>query len=246
MMPARNSTMLTPITMDTKLHPLRAVRAVRRLLADPDDTAQVFAIFRAMRGKSGLRAFRRFASSPTGAQVIREKRHLLDTLSDRARLQALPHASFGRIYFDFTEQEQLRADGLVQASQSWETDPAPPDFELYRERMRDAHDLTHVLTGYGRDPLGEICLLAFMHAHNRNSGAALIVLMSLKRMPRPARPAVFEAWRHGRKARWFQDQDFEALLPRALAQVRHDLAIADPGLYRALSLPTKSMAMPSA
>jgi ubiquinone biosynthesis protein COQ4 len=70
--------------------------------------------------------------------------------------------------------------------------------------------------------------------------------MSLKRMPRPARRAVFEAWRNGRKARWFQDQDFEALLPRPLTEVRRELAIAEPGRYRALSPPTKSMPMPSA
>lgn len=220
--------------IDTRLRPFDAIRAVRRLLANPEDTAQVFAIFRAMRGKSGLRVFRRFAASATGAQVIRERRRLLDTLSDRARLQALPEESFGRTYFNFMEQEQLTAEGLVAASQSWETDPVPPEVELFRERMRDAHDLTHVLTGYGRDPLGEICLLAFMHAHSRNPGMALIVLMSLKAMPRQARRAVLEAWRNGRKARWLQDQDFEALLPRPLAQVRQEIQIADPARYRAV------------
>jgi ubiquinone biosynthesis protein COQ4 len=218
--------------IDTRLRPFDAIRAVRRLLANPEDTSQVFVIFRAMRGKSGLRVFRRFAASPTGAQVIREKRRLLDTLSDRAQLAALPDGSFGRTYSHFMEQEQLTAEGLVAASQSWEKDSVPPEVELFRERMRDAHDLTHVLTGYGRDPLGEICLLAFMHAHSRNPGMALIVLMSLKGMPRQARRAVFEAWRNGRKARWLQDQDFEALLPRPLADVRREIQIADPVQYR--------------
>jgi ubiquinone biosynthesis protein COQ4 len=133
------------------------------------------------------------------------------------------------------EEEQLTAEGLVAASQSWETDPVPADVQLFRERMRDAHDLTHVLTGYGRDPLGEICLLAFMYAHTRNRGAALIVLMSLARMPRAPRRAVFEAWRNGRKARWLQDQDFEALLPRPLDELRRELGIAEPVRYRAIA-----------
>jgi ubiquinone biosynthesis protein COQ4 len=221
--------------MDTRLRPLAAIRAVRRLLANPDDTSQVFAIFRALRGKSGLRAFRRFAASPTGARVLQERRRLLDSLSDRAGLASLPDGSYGRAYFDFMDQEQLSAEGLVMASQSWETDPVPPDMELFRERMRDAHDLTHVLTGYGRDPLGEVCLLAFMYAHNRNAGAGLIVLMSLLKMPRVARRAVYEARRNGRKARWLSDQDFEALLLRPLTQVRRELAIADPLRYRVLA-----------
>ena len=226
--------MLAQATIDTRLRPFEAVRAVRQLLANPEDTSQVFTIFRAMRGKSGLTAFRRFAASPTGAQVIGEKRSLLDTLSDRMALAALPDKSFGHTYFNFMEEEQLTADGLVQASQSWENDPVPPAFELFRARMRDAHDLTHVLTGYSRDPLGEICLLAFMYAHTRNPGAALIVLMSLKGMAHAPRRAVFEARRNGRKARWLQDQDFEALLPRPLGDVRHELNIAEPGRYHAV------------
>lgn len=224
--------MTADATIDTGFRPFAAIRAVRRLQANPEDTSQVFTIFRAMRGKSGLKAFRRFAASPTGARVIAEKRRLLDSLSDRAGLTALPADSVGRRYFAFMEKEKLTAEGLVQASQSWESDPVPAEMELFRERMRDAHDLTHVLTGYGRDGLGELCLLAFMHAHHRNPAAALIVLMNLGRIPRPARRAVFEAWRNGRKARWLQDQDFEALLPRPLEEVRRELHIATPDIYR--------------
>lgn len=227
--------MPTQATIDTSFRPLEAIRAVRRLQANPQDTSQVFTIFRALRGRSGINTFRRFAASPTGARVIREKRRLLDTLSDRAQLAGLPKESFGRCYFDFMEKEQLTAEGLVQASQSWETEPVPPEVELFRARMRDAHDLTHVLTGYGRDRLGELCLLAFMHAHNRNLGALLIVMMSLRRIPRPARRAVIQAWRNGRKARWLQDQDYEALLPRPLEEVRRELHIADPSRYRAVT-----------
>ena len=217
---------------DTRLHPLEAVRAVSRLFAT-GDTKEIFTIFRALRGRSGVRAFSRFCASPTGSAVLRERRRLLDTLTDRARLAALPQGSVGRTYFDFMEEENLSAEGLVQASQNWDHDPVPPDFALYRERMRDAHDLTHVLTGYGRDPLGEICLLAFMYAHSRNLGMALIVAMGWPRLPPAGRRAVTEGWRNGRKTRWLQDQDFEALLPRPLQAVRRELGIADPLRYRA-------------
>jgi ubiquinone biosynthesis protein COQ4 len=227
--------MLAQATIDTSLHPFEAVRAVRRLLANPEDTSQVFAIFRALRGKSGLNAFRRFAASPTGARIIREKRRLLDTLSDRARLAALPQKSFGRCYFNFMEEEQLTAEGLVEASQSWETDPVPADVQLFRERMRDAHDLTHVLTGYGRDPLGELCLLAFTYTHTGNLGMALIVLIGYLQINSwPVRHAVLEAWRHGRAARlWFPDTDWESLLPQQLEDLRRRFAIAAPTAYHA-------------
>lgn len=225
--------MLSQSTIDTSLHPLDAVRAVRRLF-QTGDTKEVFAVFRALRGKSALRAFRRFAASPTGALVLSERRCLLDRLSDHAALRALPPQSVGRAYLAFMEEEQLSAAGLVDAS-NWDQDPVPADLGLYRERMRDAHDLTHVLTGYGRDPLGEVCLLSFMYAHTRNLGMALIVVMSMPQLPRAARRAVFQAWCNGRKARWLQDQDFEALLAMPLGEVRGALNIADPGLYRAIA-----------
>ena len=89
-----------------------------------------------------------------------------------------------------TEEENLSADGLVQASQEWDNDPVPADMQFYRERMRDSHDLTHTVTGYGRDPLGEMCLLAFMYAHTRNLGMAFIIGMNWLRLPKFAKAAV--------------------------------------------------------
>jgi ubiquinone biosynthesis protein COQ4 len=219
---------------DTRLHPLTPMRAVRALKANPEDTSQIFTIFRALRGRSGEKIFRRFAAGPTGQAILREQRDLLAVLENRAALAALPDGSMGRAYFDFMEQEKLTADGLVTASQSWEQDVVAPDVNLFRNRMRDAHDLTHILTGYGRDPLGELCLLAFMNRHSKNPGQLLIVAMNWTQLPKPARAAVFQAWRGGAKARWFQDLDYEALLARPLEEVRRELAVPSPTRYRAL------------
>jgi ubiquinone biosynthesis protein COQ4 len=219
---------------NTRLHPLVAIRAVRALKANPEDTSQIFVIFRALRGRSGVRLFRRFAASPTGAAILREKRDLLPVLENRAALAALPAGSMGRAYFDFMEQEKLTADGLVTASQSWEQDVVAPDVDRFRNRMRDAPDLTHILTGYGRDPLGELCLLAFMNRHSKNAGQLLIVAMSWTRLPKTARAAVIQGWRNGAKARWFQDLNYEALLARPLEDVRRDLNIPAPTRYRAV------------
>src|SRR5436190_14484723 len=96
---------------DTRLRPLEAIRSVSRLFAT-GDTREIFAIFRALRGRSGVRAFRRFAASHTGSAVLGERRRLLDTLTNRASLSALPQGSVGRGYFDFMEEENLSADGL--------------------------------------------------------------------------------------------------------------------------------------
>ena len=225
--------------IDTRLRPLEAWRAFRRLMNNPGDTREVFTIFRALRGASGVKAFRRFAASPTGAGILARQPSLLAALSDRAALAKLPEGSVGRAYLAFVEEENLSAEGLVEASRvsDWDTDAAPEAMDFFRKRMRDSHDLNHILTGYGRDPLGELCLLAFMYRHTRNPGMAFMVVMAWSRLPPVARAAVKEGWRNGAKARWFQDLDYEALLPRSLADVRAELGIAAPAAYAALMTP---------
>jgi ubiquinone biosynthesis protein COQ4 len=218
-------------TIETRLRPLTAIRAVRALHADPEDTRQIFVIFRALRGKSGVRLFARFRSSPNGQRILADQRSLLSVLSDRDYLARLPEGSVGRTYLDFMEAENLSAEGLVMASEG-DDETVAPDVALFRTRMRDAHDLTHILTGYGRDPLGELCLLAFMNRHSKNPGQLLIVAMSWSRMPKVARAAVWEAYRHGGKARWFQDLDYEALLVRPLDDLRRELGVLSPARYQ--------------
>ena len=225
---------MTAAAIDTRLHPLTALRAVRALMADPEDTRQIFVIFKALRGKSGIKTFQRFIASDTGKRIVAEKRALLDTLNDRTALAQLPEGSMGRAYFDFMERENLTADGLVAAAVDWENEPVSDDVKLFRERMRDAHDLTHILTGYGRDGLGEMCLLAFMNRHSHNLGQLFVIAMNWPRLPKAWRAAIVQAWRNGRKAHWFQNLDFEALLPRNLEDVRRELNIPAPTQYQAV------------
>ncbi len=220
-------------TIETRIRPVTALRAVRALQANPEDTRQIFVIFRALRGKSGVRLFERFRASPTGRRILAQRRSLLPLLCDRAYLSELPRGSVGRCYLDFMDAENLSAEGLVTASDGDELTPSP-EVQLFRERMRDAHDLTHILTGYGRDALGELCLLAFMNRHSRNPGQLLIVAMSWSRMPKEARRSVWEAYRQGGKARWLHDQEYEALLGRPLDMVRQELGILPPSRYQRL------------
>lgn len=216
---------------DDRLHPLTAMRAIRVLLAT-GDTRQIFVILRAMRGQTVNRNFRRFAQSPMGRAILDERRDIYSVLTDRAALRALPGGSLGRAYLAFMEEEDLSAQALVQASQSWEQDPVPPDIDLFRTRMRELHDVSHVVTGYGRDPLGELCLLAFTYRQQGNLGRLMIVVMAWGRLPKAARRAVFEAWRNGKTCGWLADQDWEALLARPLDEVRRTLSVPAPAAYR--------------
>jgi ubiquinone biosynthesis protein COQ4 len=227
--------MAVQVVGDTRLRFFEAMRAVRKLIATPGDTSQVFVIFRAMRGRSGQRGFRRFRESPIGQAVLRERRDLFPLLTDREGLRRLPPGSLGRTYLDFVEAENLSAQGLVEASQDWDNDPQPAEVELFRRRMRELHDVNHTVTGYGRDQLGELCLLTFMYRQQGNLGMLLIVIMAWSRVPRRARKAIREAWRNGKKARWLPGQDWERLLARPLDEIRGELRVRTPALYQAVA-----------
>ena len=57
-------------------------------------------------------------------------------------------------------------------------------YAWFFRRVRDLHDLWHVLTGYGRDPLGEVCLLAFTYAQTRLTGLGAIAFLGTFRIAR--------------------------------------------------------------
>lgn len=216
-----------------RIRPLDAWRAIRVLLRDPDDTGQVFRIIDALSGRAGERTFRRFAADPTGARILAERRSLLAILSDRAALSALPEGTLGRTYADFVGREQLSADGLVEASlEDQGRSPEGSDERLFQDRIRDMHDLWHVVTGYGRDLFGETALLAFSFAQTLNPGVGFIVAVGLlKAETAEERRLIVAAFRRGRRAAWLPASDWEALLARPLADVRRDLHVGEPPRY---------------
>ena len=221
-----------------RLRPLDAFRAIRALLRDPDDTGQVFKIVDALSGNAGARIFRRFQSTLTGTRILEERRDLLQTLCQREALAALPPGSLGRSYLDFVTKEQITADGLVAASQEAreQVEALGEDYRRMMERLRDMHDLWHVVTGYGRDLLGEASLLAFTFAQTRNPGVGFIAGVAYLRIGDVpgARRLLREAYRRGRRAAWLPAEDWELLLTLPLDAVRSRLRVGDPPRYEAV------------
>jgi ubiquinone biosynthesis protein COQ4 len=220
----------------------RALAALRRLLADKDDTAQVFEIMRSLSGAASQRSYRRLVSTIEGGRIAYERVELAERLMDRAWLAGLPAGSVGAAYAAFTAREQLSAEGLALESRRGlaeaEIDLRHP-YAWYGRRLRDIHDIWHVLTGYGRDAVGELCLVAFSHPQNRSLGWALIAaggyLRARGQAGRPYRRAVREAWRRGRAAAWLPAEDYEQLLAEPLDAARRRLGLTPALAYEALS-----------
>ena len=158
-------------TEQRKVQPLRAWRAIRRLLANPEETEHVFEIIEALAGNTLERNFDRLQSTPGGRHLFERRDSILEVLRNREALRALPEGSLGRHYTAFMDREGLSADGLVEASDIEERTEAREELAWMGLRLRDSHDLWHVVSGYGRDELGELSLLAFTYAQTRNPGS---------------------------------------------------------------------------
>lgn len=216
---------------------VEALRALDALARDNDDTTHVFRIVEALRGNSDLPNVARMKQSAVGRRILSEQRSLLDVLSDRERLRALPGGSLGRAYLAFMEREGLSAEGLAAASDQIDGKRAMhPEVRIFSNWARDSHDLWHVLTGYGRDPLGELCLLGVLYSQIANPGTAFIALLGLLQVPfeypsAPSVRAVLQGFWIGYQAEWLIAQDWEALLERPLAELRRTLRIQRPTYY---------------
>lgn len=224
----------------TRLRPLDAWRAIRALVANPDDTAQAFRVVSALSGKSGERLYRRFRRSESGARILEERPELADTLNDLDRLGALPEATFGRSMADFFKREQLSVGGLEQAGAEAGSEvsgeEAGEERRYFYNRLRDQHDIYHVVTGYGRDLRGEAAVLAFSGIQTRNFGIAFIPLYILFKAGFRSEigKLVRDGFRRGWRARWVVDVEWEKLMLLPLDEVRELLALGPPPVYEAV------------
>jgi len=225
----------------SEFRPLKAWRHFKALIADKEDTEQVFHIIAALRGRKFRDIAQRFWNTEKGQKLLTANERLIDILDDHATLKQLPAGTVGRVYVEFMEREGLSAAGLEAEYAKFTT--AGMRFEdgidRYGDRLRDTHDLHHILTGYGRDALGEQCVLAFTFAQHRNLGVGFIAYaggIELKRRVAPSAPimgAVHEGYQIGKAAKNLVHEDIEALLREPLADARKRLGIAEPKTYHA-------------
>ena len=219
--------------------PFKALAHFRKLIADKEDTEQVFHIFECLPRKGFVTDAKAFLESASGQQRMESEPCLPTVLDDHAALKMLPAGTVGRAYVDFMEREGLSAAGLVAESEKMRRGKPKYDDQLqwYGDRLRDTHDLMHILTGYGRDALGEQCVLGFTYGQNRNLGNFFIAYLGGFELSRrvktgaPVMAAIREGQRHGTAAANIMNEDIRALLAEPLDAARKRLNIATPATY---------------
>jgi len=222
-----------------RVQPLKAWRHMQKLIANKEDTEQVFHIIEALNGRSFQKNFAAFAATPEGKRHLKERTYLPPILDDHSWIEKLPEGTVGRAYIDFMRREGLSAQGLVEESEKFRSKAREfdDDYLWYANRLRDTHDLFHVLSGYNRDALGEASLLAFTYSQNPGAGVLFIAFMGCrtiaKHAPKEARimDSFREGKRNGAKAGKIIREDIVALMHEPLEAARARLGIEKPVAY---------------
>lgn len=223
----------------TTFRPFKALRHFGKLVKDKEDTEQVFHIIDSLRSRKSVRQMEDFLATGSARKLLERNEELPALLDDHARWASSAPNSLARHYVDFMQREGLTAAGLVTESYKFKPreERFPDLYEWYIERLRDTHDLFHVLTGYGRDPLGELCLLGFSYEQNHSPGVLFIALLGARQTKKesgirePVDAAIREGRRLGREAKKLAHTDLLSLMPEDIDEVRARLNIGTPVAY---------------
>ena len=90
-------------------------------------------------------------------------------LIDLQKLQTLPEGSLGRCYAEQLISQGITPDTLIDPS------PVTNAQEYVVHRLKETHDIIHVLTGFGIDGASELGLQGFNLAQNRSPLAVMLI-----------------------------------------------------------------------
>ncbi len=209
----------------------RALGALAKVLANPEQTDQVLVFSSyANAGTMGARIDNFFADA-NGRKLYAEHRALDSHTVDLDALAALPAGTLGHAYASF-----LRSRGFTP--EVFDTPPEEirdPRVQYVVQRIRQTHDLWHVVTGCDTDPAGEVALQAFTFAQTRAPSTAILAiagtLRGLRETPMLPRE-VAKAFRAGRRADKLATFPWEDHWATPLAEVRALLGV-DPVAHAA-------------
>jgi len=203
-----------------------AGRSLYRLSRNSEDTTQALLLGIALNSQRFAEVLGRFAIDPVGAELLEARPSIDSHHVDFDALRALPDGTLGREYMRFLEEGELDAD-FFQAPPG-----LPPLLAYLAKRIRQSHDLWHVVTGFSSDVPDEIGLQAFTYAQMRVPSAMLLTVFGLLRWG-PIRPStVAKVWRGarlGRDSTYLPTVRWEDHWERPLDELREELGLARAG-----------------
>lgn len=201
------------------IHYFTMLKGVVGMLRDPEHTESVFDIEDGLAHIEATRLAMEYVRHDGDIARLMDARHLAP-VPDVDALSRSPEGSLG-----WSFARHITAHGFDP--DYYRKIEVKTDEEWVLMRMRQNHDLWHVVTGIGTDPVGELALKAFELAQTRRPMAAVItsggVLRYLIKEPEQL-DDVLEGIAHGyslgRSARPFLAQKWEEAWDRPLATWR--------------------------
>jgi len=232
-------TEVLPITDPERQRPefdfAKAWRHFRIVLKDKEQTDQIVAVADALPWRGVGEAASAFLATERGRAIFQAEPYLPDFLDDHALLRGTRPNSFAHAYCDFMERESLTAAGMVAATSARQQFGDGVDW--YVDRLRDFHDILHIVTGYGRDLLGEQCIFAFMYNQRPSPGhlvlawAGTLLMKAKMRSKAPVVRALMEARRNGKRCPRIVEMPIQELFAMPLTTVREMLNVPEPHWY---------------
>lgn len=160
------------LNLKERLQSLKMVAGLATFLKNPGSLDSVFAVAASLK------------DSPLGEQMVQHllADHQFRSLVDEGwrpapinldQLQQLPEGSLGRVYADQLIRQGITPDTLIDPS------PVTNPREFVVHRLKETHDIVHVLTGFGIDGVSELGLQGFNLAQNRSPLAVMLIFGGL-------------------------------------------------------------------
>lgn len=196
------------------------VRALARLIKNPDDTTQVFLMGIVLNAPMFPGLLLRIMTDEAGPALVHEQPLLSSKTVDYDALRRLPASTLGGAYVRYLDENKLDPD-------LFKPPPGLPEVPRWIvARIRQTHDVWHALTGYGPDVPGELALQGFTYGQLGMPSALLVsTLGTLTRSPRSI-GSVLRGYRRGKAAAFLPVVRFEKMWSRPLEEVRRELGIA--------------------
>lgn len=204
-------------------HQLQALNSFIRLVQNPADLAVIYDMAEALSCTSIWRLSREYLTAQPGVADRVQERYLAET-PDLDALLNCPPDSLGHVF-----AKHMKVSGF--------------DPEFYRKvmvmddasyialRLRQTHDIYHIVTGFGTDIPGEIGLQAFQFAQTRSPlGIALIASSFAHTLSSTAgltqiMEGIYRGWYMGIHAKPFLAQKWEQGWDKPVAAWRAELDI---------------------
>jgi ubiquinone biosynthesis protein COQ4 len=218
-----------------KRHPLKALRALKKLMDDNTDTLQVFEVLACLVGGGNRKNYARLLETIEGGKIAYEQVDLAALQADPAWRNSFAPGTLGAAYAAFVDQEGVDTSTLTPLmlnATGGELSVLPHPLAWNVRRNVSLHDVWHVLTGYGRDSIGESALVGFSYWHTDSLGF-LAISLGGSLILRGGFLAIMEGIINGYRAKLLIEHDYVELFAMPLKDVRSMLNIRDPIYYKA-------------